>query len=78
MSAHIRRVLYNEARQFNLHLFFEVFGQGLAKDAGVVEVIFEAELGQPALEVVCDPECDVAILNLTHVVSLAGRTPLYL
>ena len=34
-----------------------------------MEVILEAELGQSALKVICNPECDVVILNLTHVVS---------
>jgi hypothetical protein len=74
MSAHISRVPDNESRQFNLVLF-EVFGQRLPQDRGVVEVVLEAVFGQSALEVICNSECDVVILNLTHVVFFGGRTP---
>ena len=34
-----------------------------------MKVIFEAKLGQFALQVGCDPECNVIVLNLAHVVS---------
>jgi len=78
VSAQIVRAVHNEAWQFNFHLLLEVLGQGLAKDGGVVEVILEAVFGQSALEVVCNPECDVIILNPSHVVSFSGRTRLYL
>jgi hypothetical protein len=40
-----------------------------------MKIVFEAELGESALKVIRNPECDVVILNLTHVVSFGGRTP---
>jgi hypothetical protein len=36
MSAHIRRAVQNKARQLHLHLLLKEFGQGLAKDGGIV------------------------------------------
>jgi hypothetical protein len=43
-----------------------------------VEVIFEAELGQSALKVGYDPECNVVILNLSMWSPSLWRSPFYL